>query len=394
MTSELSALWVFLGVPLFLATLPGTMELLLVTTGAFIPPRKTKRPSRKGVKLAVLIPAFNEEINLSNTLGKLRLCTGSFSVIVIADNCTDKTSEIAQKHGVEVLIRNDPSQKGKHHALRFAFSILKERDFTHYIILDADTEPSPNFVEAVSSVLEDGVEAAQTRYGVLKPERSLRTRLMNIAFLAFNYLRPLGREGWGLSSGILGNGFVLSKSAIQNVSFEIDSIVEDLAYHLKLVKAGYRVRFIPEAAVYGEMPMHRHGASIQRIRWEGGRFRVLVEEFPKLLKAVLQGHYRLIEPMLELLSLPSAYHVLLLFILLLVPWPAGQWMALLSLGVFACYIVVALWTGKASWRDYAALLLAPIYLVWKITILISTLKTAKKNAEWERTPRENDETRL
>ena len=69
---------------------------------------------------------------------------------------------------------------------------------------------------------------------------------MNVALLAFNVLRPRGRARWGLSCGILGNGFGLARKTLEAVPYDASSVVEDLEYHLRVVESGRRVEFLGE----------------------------------------------------------------------------------------------------------------------------------------------------
>src|SRR6185369_8853223 len=124
---------------------------------------------------------------------------------------------------------------------------------------------------------------------------------------------------WGLSVGILGNGFALTGETLRAVPYDARSVVEDLEYHLRLVRAGSRVRFAATTSVWGEMPAGGSGVTTQRARWEGGRFRMIAEQAPALFREVLAGRLTLLEPLLELLLLPLALHVALLLLVLLLP---------------------------------------------------------------------------
>src|SRR5690349_15668318 len=60
------------------------------------------------MRVEVLIPAHNEQPVLAATLKSLQEQTfslGCFEVVVIADNCTDQTAEIAREFGATVLER-------------------------------------------------------------------------------------------------------------------------------------------------------------------------------------------------------------------------------------------------------------------------------------------------
>ena len=234
----------------------------------------------------------------------------------------------------------------------------------------------------------DGSEAVQVSYKILNPRASVYRKLLNIAFTGFNVLRPLGRSNLGLSCGIFGNGFGLSKKMIEQVPFKANSIVEDLEYHINLVEANYKVDFIHSSSVFGEMPISFKTAGSQRVRWEGGRFRMIRKFAPNLFLKVLQGEFRLTEPLLDLLLLPLSYHAFFLFILLFL---SGffQYYAMIGIGIVTLYLVVSCWLGKCL-QDLPLLLLSPLYIVWKILITRKIFTGSKKNFDWIRTKRENE----
>ena len=111
-----------------------------------------------------------------------------------------------------------------------------------------------------------------------------------------------------------------------------------------------------------------------------------------LAAEAVKGKLRLLEPLLELLLLPLAFHVFLLLCLLAVPIPLARVAALAGLALVAIHVAVALWLGKAGWRDVLALLGAPFYILWKLTLGRQLLKSASTEAAWVRTERtESDE---
>jgi hypothetical protein len=111
------------------------------------------------------------------------------------------------------------------------------------------------------------------------------------------------------------------------------------------------------------------------------------EQSPKLALDVLKGRWRLLEPLLELLLLPLAFHVSLLLLLLAVPCDFGRIVALLGLGFVGLHVIAALIVGKAGWRDVLVLFAAPFYIVWKLLLGRHILKSASTQASWERTER-------
>lgn len=386
-------MWLILGLMCAILSLPGTLELVFLTLSGILPsPFSSKEESHAFLRhIAVLVPAHNEEANIARCVSSLLACDppkAQFSVCVIADNCTDNTADQATKAGAQVLVRSDEQQRGKGYALRYAFDILIKQGIDAILIVDADTLVEKNFVCACEQRFAQGASAVQCRYTVNNPQVSLRTRLMHVALLAFNVLRLRGRERWGLSVGISGNGFGLTQQTLQKVPYHAHSVVEDLEYHLMLVRAGIRVHFVDATTVRGDMPTEREGAQSQRARWEGGRFRMMQEHIPVLTRAVLAGQWRLLEPLLELSLLPLGWHVLLLLITLSIPSAFTQIYALIGLGVVMLYVLAAVWVGGGHLSDLMALASAPFYILWKLIQLPRLIRTASKKADWVRTKRE------
>jgi len=385
--------WTLLGILLTLATLPGTLELAFLTLSGLVPRRPGHSAAEaSALRLCVLVPAYNEENGVAACVASLKACPAGVhevAIVVIADNCSDATAERARSAGARVLERQDAERRGKGYALDHAFSLLLPEGYDAFLIVDADTAVQANFIAATADLFGQGAEALQCRYLAGNPGESIRARLMHVAWLAFNILRLRGREYWGLSVGILGNGFGLTRDTLEKIPFDAGSIAEDLEYHLRLVRAGRRVRFCEDTTVWSAVPAQGRAAAGQRARWEGGRFRMIREQTPGLALAVAKGNVRLLEPLLELLLLPLAFHVFLLLGLLAVPVSAGRCVALAGLAVVGAHVAAALYVGKAGWRDGLALLAAPFYIVWKLALSKRLLQSAGANAAWVRTDRKD-----
>jgi cellulose synthase/poly-beta-1,6-N-acetylglucosamine synthase-like glycosyltransferase len=306
---------------------------------------------------------------------------------VIADNCTDATAAAARGAAARVIERSDERHRGKGYALQHAFELMIEEGFDAFIVIDADTVVEPNLLTEVVAALEQGADGVQVRYGVLNPETSIRTRLMNTALMAFNVLRPRGRERLGLSAGIMGNGFALTSATLATVPYDAYSVVEDLEYGLRFVRSGRRIAFADGTTVRGLIPAGGQGAATQRTRWEGGRFHMITHNLPGLLRDLLNGDLRLFEPMLDLMLLPLAFHVLLLTVTVAIPFEPARLYAIFALVLVVCHAVAGIIVGGGGWRDLSALSVAPAYALWKLRMLPKILKTAAADAPWMRTER-------
>ena len=377
---------------LVLLSLPGTIELALLTFAGILP--SSDRPSKRAAqinRLAILVPAHNEAGAIDRCVRSISAClvpdAVETQIVVVADNCTDATADFARASGARVLVRSDPERRAKGFALQFAFPILLDEGFDAVLVVDADSIVDSNFLQESVRLFRAGADGIQARYLVLNSDASPRTRLMNVAFMAFNVLRARGRERLRLSVGIAGNGFGLSRATLEAVPYQTHSLVEDLDYHLQLVEAGRAIVFADRTRVRAEMPTSGRAASTQRARWEGGRLRTAVQNLPRLVGGAIFGQPRLIEPALELLLMPLAFHVSILVLIALIPSEFARIYATLALALVALHVVAGTIVGGGNRSDFKALLSAPFYVFWKLAALPKTLQSARRAAPWIRTDR-------
>ncbi len=114
----------------------------------------------------------------------------------------------------------------------------------------------------------------------------------------------------------------------------------------------------------------------------------MAEHIPSLFVGVLQGKARLLEPLAELLLLPLAFHLLLLLLTLVMPVAWLQFYALAALTLVAGHVLLAINIGGGGMADFKALATVPFYILWKLTLMPSLWRNARRNAQWQRTDRE------
>ena len=372
------ALLIIAGLPVF--------YILLLTLAAFLPGQMEKA-TQKQKRIAVLVPAHNETLLIAETVAdvlKQRYPRELFTLLVIADNCSDDTAQKARAGGARVLERSaDP---GKGQALNDALRLLREEDWDAFLIMDADSHLHPDTLMRVDRVLENGAKAVQIRYAVANPGDSVRTRAMELTTASFNALRPHGRTALGMSCGIFGNGFCLSREVVEKVPYLAHSIVEDIEYHMHLLKAGYKVAFVDQVWVKAQMPMGGRGSEVQRVRWERGRLSMIRRHAPGLLKRALQGDGCAFDGLVDVIMPPVSVIVLLLLPPLLLGTPLQQGLSLALLLVILLHYLIAAWRfGNVASLPRLAVYV-PWYIIWKTYIVISSLVT-ERELGWIRTDR-------
>ena len=90
-------------------------------------------------RFAIIIPAHNEELVLGPLIDsaiKLNYPSELYDVIVIADNCSDLTEQIAKEKGAICYVRNDPSNRGKPFALNWIFRQIDLDMYNGFVIIN------------------------------------------------------------------------------------------------------------------------------------------------------------------------------------------------------------------------------------------------------------------
>lgn len=354
--------------------------------------------SSRQLRFDVVVPAHNEVEVLARVLTSLQRLDWpreQYRIVVVADNCSDGTADLARRSGAHVLERRDPEHRGKGYALEFAFTASRAaRLASVVVVVDADAEVSPNLLEAIAARMERGAHAVQVHYGVSNPGVSWRTRLLSIAKASFHLVRSRARERLGLSCGIRGNGWAVTHELLDAVPYRSFSLTEDVEYGIALGLAGHRVHYADEASSNAEMVSGERDARKQRQRWEHGRFQLIRSRTAPLLVAAFRRRSRVcFDLALDLLVLPLSYVVLNVGLLTAVAaWvslsqPAERPWLWASLGCWAAltlYILRGWQLSGVGARGLLDLVRAPLYLLWKILIMLSR----NERTEWTRTKRE------
>jgi cellulose synthase/poly-beta-1,6-N-acetylglucosamine synthase-like glycosyltransferase len=359
-------------------------------------------------RFIILVPAHNEELLLGDVVENLRqqfYPQDYYEVVVIADNCTDRTADVARAAGATVLERHDLNNRGKGQVLHWAFHgplHAWPRPWDAVVVVDADSILNSDFLWFMDARLNQGYHAIQGYYGVENPSDNWRTALMTMALSVFHFVRPLGRDTLGLPCGLKGNGMCFSRELVDRFGYPATSVVEDMELALIYLHNGIGVKFAPGAQVYGQMTTTRKEADSQRKRWEGGRF-TLVREWalPLFLRGIATRNWAkvdaaidLIVPPLTILVVPAVLGWCLIFSLLEV---YSTWVEYLAFGIWTMtlaallfYIAVGLLLTRAPLGVWLQLTAIPLFVIWKSAVYLRMIISQgfKGPSEWIRTGRE------
>jgi 1,2-diacylglycerol 3-beta-glucosyltransferase len=251
-----------------------TVYYLSLSIVALLPRRgicgKFQRPINNFI---ILIPAHDEENSVGNTI---RSCLESeypldmFDVWVVADNCTDRTAEVAQSFGAKCLIREDQSRLGKGDALAWGFDRLKSAGNDAFVIVDADCFLDRRALGFIDLHLQEGAEALQVSDTGSNTDDGPTSYMLAVGNLIENHLFYAPKSRLALPVFLRGTGMVLRRTLLERIPWKAQNIAEDLEYSLQLVRAGVRVRFLDQIWVKSRFPVNPLQLDVQRNRWAKG----------------------------------------------------------------------------------------------------------------------------
>ena len=160
--------------------------------GLFGKMKETKQfPETKS--FALIVCAHNEQqviAQLVENLKNLHYSRDLYDIFVVADNCQDRTAEVARKAGAIVYERFSETGKGKGFAMDWMFRRLfgLNRQYDGVCIFDADNLVHPDFLKIMNNRLCSGERLIQGYLDVKNPEDSWVSGMFSISFWIVNHV--------------------------------------------------------------------------------------------------------------------------------------------------------------------------------------------------------------
>ncbi|HYY68269.1 MAG TPA: glycosyltransferase [Terriglobales bacterium] len=258
----------------------GLMTLRLLSVGAlavFDRLREWRKPQQAGSDyqpaVAVLIPAFNEEKVIVNTVRAVLASDYPLRVIVVDDGSSDNTYELVcdafqreQDRGQVLVLTKENS--GKAEALTFGLAHVDEEIF---IGIDADTIIAP---DAISKLVEHFANpevtavAGNTKVG---NRVNLWTRWQALEYITSQNFERRALDVFGAVTVVPGAIGAWRTQAVREAGgFHPDTVAEDADLTMSLLEHGGRVHYEDRALAWTEAPTGPSGLMRQRFRWSFG----------------------------------------------------------------------------------------------------------------------------
>ena len=226
------------------------------------------QPGRSAV---IIIPAQNEAASIGATIAALGgESTGIATLLVVADNCTDRTAEIVREHGAECIVRTNPDAGGKGHALAFAREALAKTPPDVVLVIDADCRIDRSSIAALIEAASSRTRPVQA-VNLLRPDLTAApfVQMSNFAFMLRNLIRQRGLQRLAVRVHLTGTGMALPWALFADANLGGGSIVEDLDLGLSMAARGHAPLLVEGATVWSPAASAQ-GTLQQRERWEGG----------------------------------------------------------------------------------------------------------------------------
>jgi cellulose synthase/poly-beta-1,6-N-acetylglucosamine synthase-like glycosyltransferase len=370
--------------------------LCVESLSALFPARPPADGGAHPFKLAVLVPAHDEEAGIAATVTALLAeLTPGDRLLVVADNCSDRTAELARAAGAEVVERNDSAQRGKGHALSFGAKVLAAAPPDAVVVMDADCRVERGSLRRLAGIALHAERPVQSVYLMHAPERGGLSGISAFAFLVRNLVRPSGLARLGMPCQLTGTGMAFPWPLFRDAPETKGHLVEDLMLGHELALKGFAPLLGEDVLVGSSLPSGEAASLKQRRRWEHGQLDILLGTAPRLLARGLATA----DAGLLALALDAAVPPLALFVMLQGAVTTGC-VALVLFGGSPVPLAIALCGGAllsvglgAAWLAHgravlppSTLLQIPRYVLWKLPLYGSFAKRGM-HREWERTER-------
>lgn len=273
----------------------------IISLFAWFPKKEKELIVDKKHTFALVVAAHNEQCVIKSNVDSLKALNYDkdlYDIYVIADNCTDKTAEIAREAGAIVLERFNDKLRGKGYAMDWAFNEIfsGEKEYDAVCIFDADNIADGEFLNHINTRLCQGYEAVQGYIETKNPYDTWVTASYMINFAMMNKAFQTARYNVGLPNQLNGTGFALTTDILKKFGWGANCLAEDMEFTMKLLEKDILVGWAEKAIVYDEKPLTLSQSWKQRVRWAQGHADVASRYIPKLGKRFLkEGKLRYID---------------------------------------------------------------------------------------------------
>jgi cellulose synthase/poly-beta-1,6-N-acetylglucosamine synthase-like glycosyltransferase len=353
-------------------------------SGLFPLKRATRKPGKKR-KFLVLIPGYREDaviIDVAREALKQDYGTENYDVVIIADGFKPETIEKLKKINVRVVeVELECSTKSR--ALNAALS-QTEDIYDVAVVLDADNIMARDFLTRMNAAFCDGYLAVQG-HRVAKNLDTPFAILDAVSEEMNNHIFRKGHRVLRLSSALIGSAMAFDYRYFKKMMKEVEVVGGfDKELEIRLLQAGKKIEYLPEAYVYDEKVPNAKVFTKQRRRWLSAQVHYFGKSFLPALKDLFRkGNIDFFNKALQFILLPRIMLISLLFVLAVIYYFAAPVTSFyLALGLFVLGILVFLLSIPRYFYNFRTLWALTRLPAGIILMFASLLHLTKSNKEF------------
>lgn len=233
--------------------------------------------------VSIIVPAYNEGKLVERTIGSLlAMDYPVFEIVVVDDGSTDNTNQVASAYvgryttvgggaaEVKLVSRHNG---GKATALNAGIHAAR---FDFILCVDGDSELSPQTLRRAIRHFADPEIGAVAGNVKVKNRKGMWPKLQALEYVEGLNMVRAAQSSMRLVNIIPGPVGLFRREALQAAGYySPDTFAEDCDLTLKIIRAGWRVVYEPEAIAWTEAPDKLLDLLKQRYRWTRGILQAL-----------------------------------------------------------------------------------------------------------------------
>lgn len=275
-------------------------------------PKESNDLIDKNPKVSIIVPAYNEEVFIVDSIKSiLKQDYSNIEIVIVNDGSRDSTSNLIIKNfdlqitdlnisdklnesffyyaTVESIYKRDnitlinSLNGGKSSALNIGI-VYSDSEFI--LTVDADTILSKNAISRTLKCLRPDVDAASCFIGVINDNAEMKNEvpkklLPKIQWMEYTRSFILWRLANDKQNATLvmpgAYSFMRREAIINSGGYKFGSLSEDMEVTMSMIKNGYKIQFIPEFLAWTEVPEKIKFLNKQRLRWYRGGLQNLIK---------------------------------------------------------------------------------------------------------------------
>jgi cellulose synthase/poly-beta-1,6-N-acetylglucosamine synthase-like glycosyltransferase len=256
---------------------------LLAITGIFLKPKRGRIfKASKWPFVTIQIPTFNEPVALRCARKCLELDYPKEKLeIIIGDDSNDKKvsrliDTFARKHKQVKVTRRGSNIGFKAGNLNH---MLKYSNGEIIVIFDSDFVPPKNFLKKVIPIFlkDKKVGCVQAKWDYINIQENLISKLASTTLAVYHHILAVINHNHKVPL-LFGSAQAIRKDLLVKLGgWQEGSLTEDVEFSLRVLENGYKIVYLPDVKVPGEVPFTLKGFLKQQRRWAYGNAKAFLQ---------------------------------------------------------------------------------------------------------------------